>query len=592
MPQATTRTPTSPAAGRRSSTSSMAGGSPKPWQTAARTSAWFHRVSNNSRAVTARPGTRTGGHLVVESLRALGAGAAFGLPGVHALPIWNALRGSEIQTFGFRTELNAGFAAHGHAQVSGRPTPLLLSTGPGALNSLTALMEAASAHVPVVAISSQIPSDLVGRGRGYLHELRDQLASFAPIVKWAAAVRSAEEVPHVIAEAWRRAATPPSGPTYVEIPTDLLGGSTSVEEVRDLDGTPFDLPAPSRAALGSAAELLSTLPDPVIWAGGGVVRSGAWTELAELAARLDAPVATTYMGKGAFPEDHPLSAGSSCDDAAFQELLSRAGVVLCVGTELGAETTGQYTLKFSGRLIQIDAEPARIGATYEALGLVGDARVTLRELLRLVPARPRDGHGARRAQAVRDRVRSGLDSQGRDLERHLLEAIRSALPRDAITSWDMTILGYWAAAHYSSLDPRTFLYPLGSGTLGYAWPAALGAKAASPDRIALAVVGDGGFLYGIAELLSAMQNDLGAKLLLIDDGGYGILREYQRHDFGEVYGVDLTQPDFESLIGSCGVPAITTTVDRIDADLEWALEVEGPLAIVLHERLTSAAPTS
>ena len=127
-------------------------------------------------------GTRTGGHLVVESLEALGAGAAFGLPGVHALPVWEALRQSGIRTYGFRTELNAGFAAHGSAQVSGHPTPLLLSTGPGALNSLTALMEAASAHVPVVAIASQVPTDLMGQGRGYLHELPDQLASFAPIV--------------------------------------------------------------------------------------------------------------------------------------------------------------------------------------------------------------------------------------------------------------------------------------------------------------------------------------------------------------------------------------------------------------------------
>jgi acetolactate synthase-1/2/3 large subunit len=541
--------------------------------------------------VKERLGTRTGGHLVVESLHALGARVAFGLPGVHALPMWAALRTSEIQTYGFRTELSAGFAAQGYAQVSGRPAPLLLSTGPGALNSLTALMEAASAHVPVVAISSQIPSDLVGRGRGYLHELPDQLASFAPIVKWAARVDAAEDIPEVIADAWRSAATPPSGPTYVEIPTDLLRASTTAAMVGGLDEPAPKLASPPHAVLVAAAELLSTLPDPVIWAGSGVLRSGAWQELAELATRLDAPVATTYMGKGSFPEDHPLSAGSTCDDAAFQELLSKAGVVLCIGTELGAETTGQYSLKFSGRLIQIDADRSRIGPTYEAIGLVGDARQTLAELLPLVRERPGSRSGAIRARAVRDRVHEGLDSQEGTLERQLLKAIRSALPRDAITAWDMTILGYWAAAHFSALEPRTFLYPLGSGTLGYSWPAALGAKAALPDRVALAVVGDGGFLYGIAELLSARQHGLAAKLLLVDDGGYGILREYQRHDFGEVHGVDLTQPDFESLIGACGVPVRTTSVDRVDADLAWALEVEGPAAIVLHERLASAVPT-
>jgi acetolactate synthase-1/2/3 large subunit len=541
--------------------------------------------------VQAQVGTRTGGHLVVESLQALGAGAAFGLPGVHALPIWEAFRESEIRIYGFRTELNAGFAALGHAHVSGRPTPLLLSTGPGALNSLTALMEAASAHVPVVAISSQIPGALMGKGRGYLHELPDQRASFAPIVKWSATARTGEEVPALIAEAWRRAGTAPSGPTYVEVPTDVLKGATSVPRVGELDAIPDMLPAPPKSRLTEAARLLSTLPDPVIWAGGGVLRSGGWQVLSDLSDRLGAPVVTTYMGKGAFPDDHPLAAGSACDDGAFQDLLRGAGVVLCVGTELGAETTGQYALRFSGKLVQIDATAARIGATYPALGLVGDANAVLQELAARVTSRPRDGRGEARAQAVRERIKSGLEAQGRTLERQLLHTIRRALPRDAVTAWDMTILGYWAAAHFPALEPRTFLYPLGSGTLGFAWPAALGAKAWLPQTPTLAVVGDGGFLYGLTELLSARQHGLGAKLLLVDDGGYGILREYQRDSFGETYGVDLTQPDFEAIFAACGVPALATTAETIEADLAWALEAPGPAALVLHERLASALPT-
>jgi acetolactate synthase I/II/III large subunit len=529
--------------------------------------------------------------VVVESLRALGSSTAFGLPGTHILPIWEALRESEIRTYGFRTELSAGFAAVGWAEVSGRPTALLLSTGPGALNSLTALMEAACAHVPVIAIASQIPSHLIGRGRGYLHELPDQRACFAPIVKWAATFTSAEAVSDSIAEAWRRAAAPPSGPVYVEIPTDLLSGAAGESEIRELHGEALLPPLPPAAVLAQAAGLLSTLPDPAILAGGGVLRSGGWQELVALAERLGAPVAATYMGKGAFPEDHPLAIGSSCDDRAFQELLSRAGVVLCVGTELGAETTGQYQLKFSGRLIHVDADPTRIGVTYPALGLVGDARTILRELIRLVTARPRDGHGEARARAVRERVGLGLDAQGRTVERQLLGAIRSALPREGLSVWDMTILGYWAAVHFPALEPRRFLYPLGSGTLGYAWPAALGAKAALPHTPTLAVVGDGGFQYALAELLTARQHRLAAKLLLIDDGGYGILREYQSDAYGEVHGVDLVQPDFEALIAACGVPVRTTTAGRIDAELAWALEVEGPAAIVLHERLTSAMST-
>ena len=154
----------------------------------------------------------TGGRLVAECLEALGAEVTFGVPGIHALAVWDGLRTSPIRTVGLRTELSAGFAADGYARTSGRPAPLLLSTGPGALISLAALMEAASAHVPVVAIASQIPHDLIGAGRGFLHELRDQKASFAPVVKWAARAESAGEIPELLAESWRRALTPPSGP--------------------------------------------------------------------------------------------------------------------------------------------------------------------------------------------------------------------------------------------------------------------------------------------------------------------------------------------------------------------------------------------
>ncbi len=435
-------------------------------------------------------GTRIGGHVVAESLAALGAQAAFGVPGIHSLAIWEALRTGPIDVYGARTELSAGFTADGYARSSGRPAPLLLSTGPGALNSLTALMEAASAHVPVLAISSQIPADLVGRGRGYLHELPDQLASFAPLVKHAARAGSTDSIPELLAAAWRIALTPPSGPVYVEIPVDLLRAPAPGPAIAELDGTPV-LRAAAADAVSAAAELLNQARRPVIWAGGGVLRSGAQAALRSLAERLDAPVATTYMGKGALPDEHPLAAGCGCDEAALQELLTEADVLLCVGTELGAETTGQYGLSPRGRLIQIDAAPERIGATYAALGLVGDARLTLEALVAQCDARS-SGDAAERVAALRARIATGLEGQGRDTELALLAGIEAALPADAITTWDMTILGYWAAPHLTLGAGQQFLYPLGSGTLGYAWPAAIGARAAHPGRSVLAVVGDGG----------------------------------------------------------------------------------------------------
>ena len=537
--------------------------------------------------------TRIGGHVVIECLEALGADVALGLPGIHALPMWDGLRSSRLRTLNFRTELNAGFAADGYARVSGRPAPLLLSTGPGALNALTAIMEAASAHVPVVAIASQIPGDMIGKRRGYLHELHDQLASFRPIVKWTGRAERLDQLPDLIAEAWRQALAPPSGPTYLEVPVDLLLGESTMPRVDRLDAQPPPPIAAPAGPLAEAARLLSAAERPVIWAGGGVLRSGGWTVLAELAERIDAPVATTYMGKGAFAEDHPLAAGSAPDDGAFQELLGDADVVLCVGTELGAETTAQYRLQFRGRLIQIDADARRIGATYPALALVGDAAATLKGLIQRLPAGGTEQSpvGRQRAREVRERIGGGLDAQGRALERGLLTTIRSALPRDAVHAWDMTILGYWAAAHFEALAPRRFLYPLGSGTLGYAWPAALGAKAALPQTPALAIVGDGGFLYGAVELLTARQHRLDAKLLLIDDGGYGILREYQRDAYQGTHAVDLVQPDFLALFAACGVPARLTTLEGLATDLAWALQVDGPAAVVFRGRLAAAAPT-
>jgi acetolactate synthase-1/2/3 large subunit len=533
--------------------------------------------------------TRIGGHVVVESLEALGADTVFGLPGIHALAIWDGLRESRLRYLGFRTELNAGFAADGYARASGRPAPLLLSTGPGALNSLTALMEASSAHVPVVAIASQIPRDLIGRGRGYLHELADQHASFAPLVKWTGRAEAAAEVPELLAEAWRQALTPPSGPVFLEIPVDVLTGETEVEHVDELDGNAVTRSVPE---VEEAAGVIAAATRPVLWAGGGVSRAGAWPELAALSDRIRAPVATSYMGKGTFPEDHPLAAGSAADEAAFKELVEEADVLICVGTELGAETTGQFSLQPRGRIVQIDAAAERIGGTYPALGLVGDAKALLGALLEQLPAREADGQAERAAAEVRDRIARGLDQQGRELERGLLETIRESLPRDAVHAWDMTILAYWAGAHFPALSPRRFLYPLGSGTLGYAWPAALGAKAALPDVPVLAIAGDGGFLYNVAELASARQNRLGAKLLLVDDGGYGILREYQRDSFGETFAVDLVQPDFVALAEAFGVPVRGATPDTLNADLAWALAEEGPAVVVLRATLEMWTPTA
>jgi acetolactate synthase-1/2/3 large subunit len=452
-------------------------------------------------------------------------------------------------------------------------------------------MESASAHVPVVAISSQIPRELIGRGRGFLHDLPDQLASFRPIVKQARRAESADALAELVADAWRVALTPPTGPVYLEVPVDVLNGPAGAAAVAPLDAEPPPGPEPAPEAIAAAAELLAGAERPVLWAGGGVERSGAWAQLSALAERLRAPVATTYMGKGAFPASDPLCVGSPCDDAAFTELLADADVVLCIGTELGAETTRQYGLEFSGRLIQIDAAPERIGTTYPALAVVGDAAAALEALVPLVTEREPDGEAERRVEQLRQRIAAGLDAQGRELERGILADIAVAAGPDAVIAWDMTIMGYWAAAHLPVERPRTFMYPLGSGTLGYAWPAALGASAALREAPALGVMGDGGMHYALGELASARQHGLAAKLLIVDDRGYGILREYQRDAFGATHSVDLVQPDFEGVCRAFGVPVRTVEPAGLRGALDWAFEEDGAAVVVLRASVVAHQPT-
>ena len=533
---------------------------------------------------------RIGGDVVIESLAALGADTCFGIPGQHALGLFEALRRSEMRYVGLRTELTAGFAADGYARVSGRPAPLLLSTGPGALISLAALMEADGAGVPVVAISSQIPSEGIGRRRGHLHELRDQIGSFRRVVKHAVTVPSAAAIPGLLEEAWRIASTAPSGPVFVEIPQDVLLEATDVPVVDALDGRAAVV-VPRAAVLAAAAEELAQARRPAILAGGGVVRSGGWRELLALAERLRAPVAETFGGRGAFPDDHPLACGSFLEDAHVMELLADADVLLCVGTGVGELSSNYFTFRPRGRVVHVDADPDKVGVNHPALGVVGDAAAVLGELVERVEARPADGVAEARVAALRDAVEARLAPQGRERERGLLRTIRAALPADAACAWDMTILGYWAWNDFPAGAPRRFLSAQASGTLGYAWPAAIGAKAALPDTPVLAVCGDGGSLYGLQELASARHAGLAAKLLIVDDGGYGILREYQRDAFGAGFAVDLTQPDFEAVSRAFGVPVRVSAVERLGEDLAWALKVEGPAVVVLPTELAMFAPT-
>ncbi|MFH9858422.1 thiamine pyrophosphate-binding protein [Streptomyces sp. NPDC017202] len=539
------------------------------------------------------PPGRTGGDLVVETLAGLGATTVFGLPGQHALAVFDALRRSDLRYVGLRMENNAGFAADAYGRVTGEAAPLLLSTGPGALTSLAALQEAAAASAPVLAISSQIPTRGLGGGRhGYLHELPDQAASFRGVVKSVHTVRAQSQIPSALQEAWKSALTAPHGPVWVEIPQDVLLAETALPVVTAGDAFPEELP-PRPELTAVAADLLAKAARPVIVAGGGVVRADASGKLRKLAERLDAPVVTTFGGKGAFPWTHPLSLRSWLEDRHTTDFLEDADVLLVIGSGLGELSSNYHTFTPRGRVIQIEADLGKLESNHPALGIHADARLAIQALLETVPERT-DPTAPERVRALLSRVAERLASQELALEQQVLASVRTALPAGSPSFWDMTILAYWA---WSAFDPKGSNHmhsAQGAGGLGYAFPAALGAAVADPTRPVLAVSGDGGALYSIAELATAKQYDLNVTWLVVDDGGYGILREYMTESFGGTTATkttELTGPDFAALAESFGVPGVRTSPQALAADLAQALASPGPSVVVLPARLRMFAPT-
>ncbi|MFF8383299.1 thiamine pyrophosphate-binding protein [Streptomyces kanasensis] len=536
------------------------------------------------------PPGRIGGDLVVETLRGLGATTVFGLPGQHALGMFDALRRSDLEYVGLRVENNAGFAADAYGRVTGEAAPLLLSAGPGALTALPALQEAAAAGAPVVAIAAQVPVRGLGGGRhGYLHELRDQQASFRDVVKSVHPVRTASQIPSAVAAAWESALTAPHGPVWVEIPQDVLTAPARLPVVTAVDATPRDLvPRPELTAV--AADLLTRAARPVIIAGGGVVRADASGKLRALAERLSAPVVTTFGGKGAFPWEHPLSLRSWLEDRHTTDFLEDADVLLVVGSGLGELSSNYHTFRPRGRVVQIEADLGKLESNHPALGIHADARTALSALLETVGER-HDPTAEERVRALLAKVRARIDAQGLDLEQDVLAAVRRALPDASPSFWDMTILAYWAWSAFDPRRPGTMHSAQGAGGLGYAYPAALGAAVADRGRPVLAVSGDGGALYSIAELATARQHDLPVTWLIVDDGGYGVLREYMTDAFGAATGTELTRPDFVALAESFGVPAVRTTPEALEGDLAAALAAPGPSVVVLPAVLRMFAPT-
>jgi thiamine pyrophosphate-dependent acetolactate synthase large subunit-like protein len=531
--------------------------------------------------VTASPDLRTGGEWVVEALRAEGVRHVFGLPGVHNLAIYDALiRQHDIAHILSRHEQGAGFMADGYARSSGQPGIVIVTTGPGATNVLTPLVESWAGSQPVLALMSDIPSGLIGKGLGALHEVPNQIDCFRPVCRWAETLHDGRAIPAAVERAFHLFRTARPGPVALSLPTDLLVTKTEGRREAFRSGPP----ACDARLIEAAARRLRAAKRPLIVAGGGVIASGAAADLAALAHRLVAPVITSVMGRGSIPETDPLWLGVLPNYRSTQAALEQADVVLAVGCRFAHRSTRGLLLKLDFKreqaLIHIDIDPSVIGLMHKpAVGIVGDARDGIRGLLAEL------GYGAAASEwdaawltAQRD-VRWPRYSAPVD---RLIHVLRRGLEPSAIVVNDQTGLNYWMEWHFPVLEPRTFLYPVGSATLGYGLPAAIGAKVAHPDRQVLAVLGDGGFMFSVNELATAVKYELGIVFLVLNDQRYGAIKYLQEGMFGKYGEVDLANPDFPALARAFGAQGVRVDgLDDLPPVLERALGHRGPTLLEL-----------
>lgn len=489
------------------------------------------------------------GRYLVETLAANGVDTVFGIPGVHNIELYRGLEGARLRHILARHEQNAGFAADGYARATGRCAAACVISGPGLTNVLTAAAQAYSDSVPLLVIASAPLRASLGQQWGVLHELRDQRALAAQVFGYAGGVREPRELPAQLRAAFAALRAPRPRPAYVEIPLDLLGEATTLQAERwALPAAPAPAPA---AALDTGRAWLRKAQRPMLVLGGGARTAGAAARA--LAETVDGYIVSTVAAKGCVAESHPAHLGASLPYPAVQELVASADLVIAAGTEL-AETDlyGTARLPLRGRLIRIDLDPAKLNDHYgAALRIEADAGHTLAALAADLPPRRGWRSEAGEAGSHRRRLESAFDAAtGARLA--ALQALRAALPPDGVVFSDMTQIAYLGNYAFAAERPGLWHHPCGYGTLGYALPAAIGAKVGQPQRAVLALAGDFGVQFTLGELMTAVELDLTLPLVVWNNEALGQIRDDMQAAGIAPIGVHGRNPDFVALAAACG----------------------------------------
>ena len=544
----------------------------------------------------------TGAQSLIQSLESAGVDTVFGIPGGAILPAYDPMMDSKkIRHILVRHEQGAGHAAEGYAHVTGRVGVCMATSGPGATNLVTPIADAHMDSIPMVAITGQVPSNAIGTDAFQEADIRG--ITF-PITKHNYLVTKADEIPRAIAEAFHLASTGRPGPVLVDISKDALNAKTSFNwpPVMNLPGY-HPTTKPNSKRVKEAAERIIAAKKPVLYVGGGVIRSNAAKELLQLAELTQIPVVTTLMARGAFPDSHPQHLGmpGMHGSVAAVGSLQQSDLLIALGTRFDDRVTGQLSsFAPDADVIHVDIDPAEIGKNrFAHVPIVGDAKETIIELI----AALKDEHKAGRAGnyeawwANLNRLRTeyplGYDhpTDGSLSPQYVIERIGAINGPDAIYAAGVGQHQMWAAQFVKYEKPGTWLNSGGLGTMGYAIPAAMGAKVGAPDKTVWAIDGDGCFQMTNQELATCTLNDIPIKVGLINNNALGMVRQWQSLFYNNRYSnTDLNSnrvPDFVKLADAYGCHGLRCeTREEVDKTIEKALELnDAPVVIdfVVHK---------
>ena len=519
--------------------------------------------------------------LLVSCLESEGVRFAFGIPGEENLELMDALRGSSVRFVLTRHEGAAAFMADVHGRLSGRAGVCLATLGPGATNLVTGVADAFLDRAPLVAITAQANLSKIHRES---HQYVDILQLFGPITKWNARVESPDVVPEIVRKAFKLAEAEKPGSTHIELPENVAEEEADPKQ-KPLPREPIGAPTPARASVQRAALLIEKAVRPVILSGNGVIRNGSSAELTQFAERLQIPVVTTVMGKGAIPWTSPMSLLTigilprDHEIAGFED----SDLVVCIGYDFVEYDPRSWNPRGDRRIVHVDALPAEISAHYlPAVEVIGEIRESLQALGQRVRTARTSLRSVPSSTAIKKTLESELGEHGEELlnPQRVLWDLREILEPDDLLISDVGAHKLWLSRFFRVVKPKTIIISNGLSPMGIALPGGIAAKLMNPDRRVVTLSGDGGFLMSVHELETAKRENAATVNVVFRDGGLGSIRWKQMAKFKRTVGTEFGNPDLSDLAKAFGVRGFR--VDHpsgLNSILREALESKAPCIV-------------